>query len=742
MKRLGIAVSLAVGLVLAGLVLGQEQQAAVVATTTHDQFGDILVDADSRVLYVFTADTEGTSGCTEQCAEAWPPLLTEGEPTAGKGVNGEVLGITEREDGSTQVTYNGYPLYTFAQDANPGEANGQGVEAFGGEWYVISVDGEPVEEAAEAAGAAAAAAQDAAAQQQPGQQSQAANQPQQGQDTGHAAGGPSSQQAAFQGEYSPVTEERLQNPEPENWLMYKRTYDLQGYSPLDQITTENIGDLVPVWTFSTGVTDGHQAPPIVNNGIMFVTGAFNTLFALDARTGDLIWEYRRALAENVAPEVCCGMVNRGVALYGDKIYMATLDAHLLAFDALTGEIVWDRTVEDYLSGYAMTLAPLVAKGKVIVGVAGGEYGIRGFVAAYDAESGDEVWKTYTIPAPGEPGNETWPGDTWQTGGAPIWVTGSYDPDLNLTYWGTGNGGPWMGEARPGDNLYVSSVIALDVDTGEIRSHYQYVPNDSWDYDEISDQTLVDIERNGETVKGLIHAGRDGYFYLLDRTNLDFIYGVPYIEGGPLTITGFDENGRPIIPEERKPGLDKPAEACPVTGGANNWFGLAFSPDTGYAYVPSTEYCMTIQGAAAEYRVGQTFLGAQADRYPPKGLDWTGALQAIDVATGEVVWKQRQQMPVRSPVMPTAGGLVFGGDIFDREFRAYDAQTGDILWRFKANSSVLGVPVSYEIDGVQYVAVQAGFGGAAANYIPRAAEAFGVPFTPVRGGTVWVFALKQ
>lgn len=711
----------------------QEQQGAVVAMSTVDPYGDILVDANGKVLYLFSTDTAEGSSCTDECAQAWPPLLTEGEPSADKGVNAELLGTIEREDGSSQVTYNGHPLYYFVRDENPGEANGQGIEGFGGEWYVVSVGGDAVE-------------QEQPAEQQGGQNQQngQAQDQQQGQPeaAGHAAGGPAQQPASFQGEYAPVNDERLQNPEPENWLMYKRTYDLQGYSPLDQINVDNIGNLVPVWTFSTGVTDGHEAPAIVNDGIMFVTGAFNTLFALDARSGDLIWEYRRDLAEDVSPEVCCGMVNRGVALYDDKVYMATLDAHLLAFDAISGEIVWDTTVEDYLAGYAMTVAPLAVDGKIIVGVAGGEYGIRGFIAAYDAQSGDRLWKTYTIPAPGEPGSETWEGDTWQTGGAPIWVTGSYDPETNLTYWGTGNGGPWMGEARPGDNLYVSSVVALDVDTGEIKAHYQYVPNDSWDYDEISDQTLVDVERDGETVKGLIHAGRNGYFYLLDRTNLDFIYGVPYIEGGPLTITGFEDDGRPIIPEERKPGIGKAAEACPVTGGANNWFGLSFSPQTGYAYVPTTEYCMTIQGTETEYRVGQTFTGANADRYPPQGQDWAGALQAIDVATGEVAWKVRQQMPSRSPVMATAGGLVFGGDIYDREFRAYDAETGDIVWRFKANSSVLGVPSSYEIDGVQYIAVAAGYGGAAANYVPRAADAFGVPFTPVRGGTVWVFALKQ
>lgn len=704
------------------------QQAAVIATHTSDQYGDILVDANGSSLYVFTADTTNVSNCTDQCAEAWPPLLTAGKPVADKDVNTALVATVDRPDGSTQASYNGWPLYTFTKDAKLGDTTGEGVEGFGGTWYLISPDGNPVE--------VATAASTSAEQATSTQQGQAAG------NAGHAAGGASAAAAAFQGEYSTVTDERLLNPEPENWLMYKRTYDLQGYSPLDKITTENINDLVPVWTFATGVTAGHEAPPIVNDGLMFVTGAFNTLFALDARTGDLVWEYRRQLASDVSAEVCCDMVNRGVALYGDNLYLATLDSHLLAFEATTGKMLWDKAVEDYLLGYTMTLAPLAVNGKIIVGVAGGEYGIRGFISAYDAQTGDELWKTYTIPEPGEPGSDTWLGDAWRTGGASLWVTGSYDPELGLTYWGTGNGGPWMGEARPGDNLYVSSVVALDVETGEIRAHYQYNPNESWDYDEISDQTLVNIERDGEQVKGLIHAGRNGMFYLLDRTDLGFIYGESYIEGEPQTIVGFEEDGRPIIPVDNHPGLDRPATVCPVTGGANNWFGLAFSPQTGYAYVPTTEYCMTIQGAAVEYEAGQNFTGAEVQRFPPKGFDWTGALQAVDVATGKQVWTYQQQMPVRSAVMPTAGGLVFIGDVFDREFRAFDAQTGELVWRFKTNSSVIGVPVSYEIDGVQYIAVLAGYGGASANYITRAADAFSVPFTPVSGGTVWVFALKQ
>ncbi|MCY4026916.1 MAG: PQQ-binding-like beta-propeller repeat protein [Acidobacteria bacterium] len=268
------------------------------------------------------------------------------------------------------------------------------------------------------------------------------------------------------GGYTPVTTERLQNPEPDNWLMYRRTYDGWGYSPLDQITTANVGRLKPVWTFSTGVREGHEAPPVVNDGRMFVTTPQNQVFAFDAATGDLLWRYARELPaalQQLHP------TNRGVALYGDKVYIGTVDSHVVALDAATGDVVWEQAVEDPAVGYYITMAPLVADGKVMVGTSGGELGIRGFVAALDAETGNEVWKTYTIPAPDEPGGDTWPGDTWRTGGASVWATATYDPELNQTYWGTGNPGPWMGDARPGDNLYTNSVLApRRVDRGDRR----------------------------------------------------------------------------------------------------------------------------------------------------------------------------------------------------------------------------------------------------------------------------------
>ncbi|NIW24999.1 MAG: PQQ-binding-like beta-propeller repeat protein, partial [Gammaproteobacteria bacterium] len=257
--------------------------------------------------------------------------------------------------------------------------------------------------------------------------------------------------------YSPVSSQRLLNPEPENWLLYRRTYDGMGFSPLDQIDTDNVGDLVPVWTFATGITEGHQSPPIVNDGVMFITTPGAQVIALDARTGEQIWRYRRQLPFDLMQ---AHPTNRGVALYEDKVYVATVDAFVVALDASTGEVVWETAVEDYRVGYYMTIAPLIVAGNVMVGVSGGELGIRGFVTALNAYSGEEVWKTYTIPAPGEFGNDTWPGDSWQTGGAPVWLTGTFDPDTNLSFWGTGNPGPWIGDQREGDNLYTNSVLAL------------------------------------------------------------------------------------------------------------------------------------------------------------------------------------------------------------------------------------------------------------------------------------------
>ena len=542
--------------------------------------------------------------------------------------------------------------------------------------------------------------------------------------------------------YSPVTDARLTSPEPGNWLMYRRTYDSWGYSPLERINTRNVGTLVPVWSASTGTNEGHQSPPIVNDGMMFITTPFNQVFAFDAKTGDLLWRYRRQMPADIRMG---HPTNRGVALFGDKVYMATSDAKVVALNAKTGAVVWDKAVADYNTGYYMTMAPLAARGKIMVGVSGGERGIRGFVVALDAETGNQVWKTYTIPGPGEPGNDTWPGDSWKTGGAPVWVTGSYDPKLGLTYWGTGNPGPWMGDARPGDNLYTSSVIALEVDTGKLRAHHQYHWNDSWDWDEVSPPLLVDLPRNGKMVPGLVHPGRDGYLWMLERsaTAITFISGKPYVKQN--VFTKLDPvTGRPEYDMTHKPGTGKSAKYCPSLWGGKDWVPAAYSPKTNYLYIPANEnLCQELEGEEVEYRPGQQFTGAQnRDFTVAEGADHIGELQAWNLRTGERAWTHKYESPNWGPVLTTGGGLVFTGGTTDRYFHAFDAATGKLLWQYRTNSGITGVPTSFEVDGVQYIAVQSGWGVDAQGMLGRIDKARNTETIVPQGGVVWVFALRR
>ena len=543
-------------------------------------------------------------------------------------------------------------------------------------------------------------------------------------------------------DYSVVTDERLRNPEPENWLMFRRTYDGWGYSPLEQINTSNVDELVPVWSVSTGITEGHQSPPIVNDGVMFVTTPMNQVHAIDAASGDVIWSYRRQLPFDLR---LMHPTNRGVALYGDKVFMATSDANLIALDAATGEVVWEKAVEDYNGGYYMTMAPLPVHGNVIVGVSGGELGIRGFVTALNTETGEEVWKTYTIPGPGEFGNDTWPGDSWQTGGAPAWVTGTYDPELNQTYWGTGNPGPWIGEARPGDNLYANSVLALDADTGELRGYHQYHWNGSWDWDEVSAPLLIGVERGGRATPSLVHAGRNGYLWILERSNdgIGFIDAWPYVTQNVFTRLN-PETGRPEYDMARKPGIDKPANFCPSPHGGKNWPPAAYSPQTRYLYIPANNnLCSTMAGEEVEYRRGQNYTGVEfGGSNLAEGADHVGELQAWDLSSGERVWtREFGEFANWGPVLTTGGGLVFQGGTADRWFRAFDAETGELLWQQRLNSGITGVPTSFEVDGRQYIAVQSGWGVDAAGSQRNVDGLFGNPETIVpQGGVVWVFAL--
>lgn len=542
-------------------------------------------------------------------------------------------------------------------------------------------------------------------------------------------------------DYSSVTDERLADPESSNWLQYRGTYDGWGYSPLDSINLDNVDKLVPVWSYATGVLSGHQAPPIVNDGYMFVTTPYAQLLALDATTGDLLWKYQREMPPGTT---AAHQTNRGVGLYGDLVFMGSHDAHITALDARTGEVVWEQQVADTMERYYITMAPLVAEGLVMVGVSGGEYGIRGFIEAFDAETGDRVWKTYTIPGPGEPGNETWPGDTWQTGGAAVWITGTYDPDTGVSYWGTGNGGPWLGPAtRPGDNLYATSAIAVEVATGEIVSHFQYQPNDTWDWDEVSAPMLIDVERDGEVFEAAVHAARSGYLYVLDRTNdeLSFVDAKAYVYND--VFLGFEEDGRPIYDPAKIPWIGTVTEFCPSLWGGKDWPPAAWNPHTRLLYIPTNDnHCGSIEGREVEYEAGQSFTGAATTLTAVEGAEYIGELQAWNLDTMEQVWTAQFESHNWGPVLTTAGGLVFMGGLNDRYFRAFDAETGDIVWEYRVNSGVTGVPSSFEVDGVQYIAVQAGYGVDAAAMHNRLAPQLGWEPDAPQGGTIWVFAVQN
>jgi alcohol dehydrogenase (cytochrome c) len=544
--------------------------------------------------------------------------------------------------------------------------------------------------------------------------------------------------------YAGVTADQLTKPADGDWPMVRRTYDGWGYSPLDQITPSNVARLQPAWVFSTGVNSGHEASPIVNKGVMFVATPGNQVIALDAKSGALLWRYRRPLPEEL---ILLHATSRGVALYGDKVFFAAGEAVLVALDARTGAEVWTAKVADNKAGYYMSVAPLVADGKVMVGASGGELGVRGFVAAYDAESGRELWRTYTVPAPGEPGSETWPkGDQWKTGGGSVWVTGNYDPETRLAFWGTGNGGPWMGDQRPGDNLYTSSTIAIDVATGTIKGHHQYHPNDSWDWDEVSPPIVVDYERNGKTIKGLIDVARDGYLWFLERTDgaINFVEGKPYVRHN--VFTSLDpKTGRPQVDPARQPGTDRSAEFCPSHWGGKNWPPIAFSPKTRMIYIPANDnLCGSIVGRKVEYSAGRAFTGATNTLLLAPNADHIGEVQAWNVDTGARVWTHTYPDSTNwGPMLATGGGLVFSGGTQDRRFHAFDAASGKLVWEFPTNSGIVGQPTSFMVDGVQYIAVQAGWGVDAQAMQARLNRIVPGKFPEVpQGGAIWVFAINR
>jgi alcohol dehydrogenase (cytochrome c) len=498
-----------------------------------------------------------------------------------------------------------------------------------------------------------------------------------------------------------VTNQQLSAPlgaDPESWLTYSGDYSGQRHSPLTQLTPANAHQLSAQWAFQTGVIGKFESTPLVIGGILYVTGPNNTAWALDARTGRQIWTYRRDLPEGL--NVCCGRVNRGFAALGGRLYMATLDAHLLAFDMKSGAIVWDVVIDDFKKGYTATAAPLVVKDKVIVGIAGAEYGIRGFIDAYDAATGKRAWRFWTVPGPGEKGSETWEGDSWQRGGGSTWVTGTYDPELNLLYWGTGNPGPDLyGKDREGDNLYTDSVVALDPDSGVLKWYYQFTPHDVHDWDSTHVPVLADMTVNGVRRKTLLVANRNGFFYTLDRTVGSLIVSRAFVRTTWAEKIGAD--GKPVVLADTSP-TPEGNDVCPDITGGTNWMSPAFNPQTGLLYVTAREVCATYYGWEQEFVQGEYYFGGAAQR-TDRGY---GALRAIDPRVAGAKWQFRYHTPSMAGVLSTASGLVFGGDM-DGNLMAFDASSGKNLWYFQTGSAIYAAPITYMIDGRQFLLLPSG-----------------------------------
>jgi alcohol dehydrogenase (cytochrome c) len=509
--------------------------------------------------------------------------------------------------------------------------------------------------------------------------------------------------------------ERLRNAasEPQNWLTYNGSYASLHHSQLDQIKPENASKLQLEWVWQARSLEKFEPTPLVVDGVMYFTEPPNTIVALDARTGREYWRYQHPLPTITYP--CCGRVNRGLAILEDTLYMGTLDSKLIAVDATTGRKKWEAPVVDYSGGYALTVAPLAVKDMIILGPAGGELGITGFVAAYDAKTGKQRWRFNTIPHPGEPGNETWAGESWKRGGGSIWVTGSYDPELNLTYWGVGNPGPdWNASVRRGDNLYTSSVIALDATTGKLRWHFQFTPNDEWDWDAVQVPVLVDHEWQGKPRKLMLWGNRNGFFYVLDRATGEFLLGKPFVK--QTWAKGLDDRGRPI----RVPGTVPSAEGTeiwPGVQGGTNWYAPSYSPRTRLFYLTAWEdYSGRYFKWDQEYEKGKWYTGGavkavvEPTRRTPQFKRAHDAgyavVRAIDPITGQKVWDFPMTDMSESGLLTTATNVLFSGSR-EGHFFALDAGTGKLLWKRYLGGATMASPITYIVDGRQFVSVATG-----------------------------------
>ncbi len=485
-----------------------------------------------------------------------------------------------------------------------------------------------------------------------------------------------------------------------DWPYYSGDLSGRRYSPLNQINTSNAARLRPVWMYQTNDLNQFETSPIVTGGVMYISEPPSNAAALDPKTGRPFWIFRRPLPSDL--RLCCGQVNRGVAVWETRVFLGTLDAHLIALDARSGGILWDIVVADYKSGYSITAAPLVVKDKVIIGISGGEYGIRGFLDAYDVRTGKRAWRFWTVPGPGEPGSETWTGDSWKTGSAGTWVTGSYDPEVNLIFWGTGNPGPdYDGDIRAGDNLYANSLIAVDADTGKLRWAFQFTPHDTHDWDANHVPVLFETKVQGQKQKLVGVANRNGFYYVLDRKTGKFLRGAAFTK--QTWARGLDSQGRPMVLPDTVP-TEKGIVLYPGLHGATNYASPSFNPDLGLLFVPVREEPTTYYRATAEYRAG-SYYSAGGMRGVP-GIEPRGFVKALNAATGAQKWEFPLHSPPWGGLLSTAGGLVFGGTTDGSAF-ALDARTGKALWDFPAGGPVQSNPVAYVHNRRQYLVLAAG-----------------------------------
>jgi alcohol dehydrogenase (cytochrome c) len=541
-----------------------------------------------------------------------------------------------------------------------------------------------------------------------------------------------------------VTNDMLMNADvdSQNWLHYGKDYQMTRYSQLSQINRDNVKSLTPAWNLSFGILEGQDSQAVAVNGTLYVTTSFNRVIAVNGATGDIIWKYERELPGDVFPKLCCDVVNRGVAVYKNKVYLATLDAHIVALDNQTGEVVWDKKAGDYTYAETFTVMPLVVNNKVVFGTAGAEYGVRGWLAAIDADTGAPAWKTYTIPGPGEPGNDTWGGDSWKYGGGSTWITGSYDKETNQLFWPVGNPGPdFDRHVRPGDNLFSNSAIVVNADSGKIEQYFQYTPNDPYDYDGVNENVQIDL--GGKKI--YVHGDRNGYLYGIDRRNT-----IKTAAGNQMkcvwatAMNDVNWTKQPIDPnvDNCRPVFNYPEmdvvydrvtqNIAPSLDGGKEWHPLSVSLRTKMAYVPIYNFTMDLQAKKMEWKRGEWYLGAKVITFNAGA----GLIKAFDAATGKLAWTKSQSWPATSGLLTTAGGLAFYGDP-DGRFNAVNDETGEHLWSFNVGTGIHGNPTTYTVEGKQYVAIVYGAGGGGiwplyyANFLK----------THTKGGGLMVFGVN-